>query len=94
MAGGTSAFDMIKRLKENANLRNKKNYFKKNHTYTETSKSPLVDNIVETKELRDQIVTMKEGERKRDIKRSIIILILSIVTLGTLVLLLLTFVKP
>jgi len=94
MAGGTSAFDMIKKLKENANLRNKKNYFKKKHNFAGTSKSILEDNVIETKEHHDEIMKMIKDERTKAIRKSIIILVLSILIVGTLILLLLIFVKP
>jgi len=94
MAGGTHVFDMIKRLKENANLRNKRNYFKKQHTYTGTSKSILADNIAESKEQQEEIRKVTKDERIKDMRRSIIGLVLSILAVGTLVLLLLKFVRP
>ncbi|MBL7870801.1 MAG: hypothetical protein JNM78_04250 [Cyclobacteriaceae bacterium] len=53
MAGGTHVFDMIKRLKENANLRNKKSFFKNKHAHiVGTTTSNLIDTKIETEEQR------------------------------------------
>ena len=50
MAGGVSAFDMIKRLKENENLRKKK-YFKNKNSYTLKLESVNIDYKTASKEL-------------------------------------------
>ena len=93
MAGGTHVFDMIKRLKENANLRNKRNFFKKKPNYPVASKSILADNKIETQEQHDQILKMAEGERKEERRRLILVLIISVLTVATLILLFLKLVK-
>ena len=54
MAGGTSAFDMIKRLKENENLRKKK-YFKNKNSYTLKLDSVNLDYKTASKEQRAEI---------------------------------------
>jgi hypothetical protein len=68
MAGGTHAFDMIKRLKENENLK-KNNYFKTKGAYTRVSKSINVDFRIATnserEEIRRRLVEEREGERRR-----------------------------
>jgi hypothetical protein len=91
MAGGTHVFDMIKRLKENANLRNKRNFFKAKHNYPATSN--LADNKIETQEQHQQILEKAKVESIRERRRLIIVLIISVLTVATLVLLFLKFVK-
>ena len=93
MAGGTHVFDMIKRLKENENLK-KKNYFKKiKDTDKRTSKSINVDYKTATKEEREEIRNRISAERKWEIKKSLMILIFSILVTVTLMLLLLKYVR-
>ena len=87
MAGGTHVFDMIKRLKENENLR-RKNYFKIKDTYAKASRSINVDYKIATKAEREEIRKKVIAERKADARRSIMILIFSILMTGILVLLL------
>ena len=92
MAGGTHVFDMIKRLKENENLK-KKNYFKKTkELYKRTSRSINVDyrtatTIEELHEIRSKIL----AERKHEIRKSLMVLIFSILVTVTLILLLLKY---
>ena len=68
MAGGTHVFDMIKRLKENENLK-KNNYFKTKRAYTRVSKSINIDSRIATnserEEMRRRLVEEREGERRR-----------------------------
>ena len=93
-AGGTHVFDMIKRLRENENLK-KKNYFKKTKdTYKRTSKSINVDYKTATKEEREEIRAKISAARKWEIKKSLMILIFSVVVIVTLILLLLKYVGP
>ena len=94
MSGGIQVFDMIKRHKENENLRKNINYFKTKGTYTRTSKSLNIDYKTATKEELEQIRKKVIDERKKDIIKSTMILIFSILVTGTLVLLLIKFVQP
>ena len=55
MSGGIQVFDMIKRHKENENLRKNINYFKTKGTYTRTSKSLNIDYKTATKQELEQI---------------------------------------
>jgi hypothetical protein len=88
MAGGTHVFDMIKRLKENENLK-KKNYFKIKETYTKASRSINVDyknaSQAERAEIREKVIV----ERKAEAKKSLMILMLSILVTAVIILLLL-----
>ena len=91
MAGGTHVFDMIKRLRENDNLR-KKNYFKKSReTYSRTSKAINLDYKTATEkerlEIRNQIIKI----RKRETSKSIFIFIASVIVTGLLIILVLSF---
>jgi hypothetical protein len=94
MAGGTHVFDMIQRLKDNENLR-KQNHFKKSkNIYTRTSKSMDLDYKTATKEERQEIKNKVIQEQTRETRKRILILILSIIVTGTMVMLLLKFLKP
>lgn len=94
MAGGTHVFDMIKRLKDNENLR-KKNYFKKTKTkYTRTLKSMDLDYKTATKEERQEIKNKIIQEQSRETIKMILILIVSILVTGMIVVSILKFVKP
>ena len=94
MAGGTHVFDMIQRLKDNENLR-KQNHFKKSkNIYTRTSKSMDLDYKTATKEERQEIKNKLIQEQTRETRKRILILILSIIVMGTMVMLLLKFLKP
>ena len=92
MAGGTHVFDMIKRLRENENLR-KKNYFKKSRaTYSRTSNAINLDYKTATEkerlEIRNHIIRL----RKRETSKSIAIFIVSIIVTGLLIILVLSFI--
>jgi hypothetical protein len=67
MAGGTHVFDMIKRLKENENLK-KNDYFKTRHMHRQSSGSPGIDHKSTTKEerqgIRDRIIRQENREGK------------------------------
>jgi heme/copper-type cytochrome/quinol oxidase subunit 4 len=78
MAGGTHVFDMIKRLKENSNLRNKKSFFKNKQAHTGSSKSSIIDTKVETEEQRKEIEAALKKETIKEKERLITILVLSI----------------
>ena len=78
MAGGTHAFDMIKRLKENENLK-KNDYFKTRHMYTQPSGSPGIDHKSSTKEERQKIRDRIIQQENREGKRQLLILILSLI---------------
>jgi len=92
MAGGTSAFDMIKRLKENENLRKKK-YFKNKNSYTLKLDSVNLDYKTASKEQRAEIRkrVLEEGRAER--KKSTRILILSILIVVILIPIFLYFVN-
>lgn len=84
MAGGTSAFDMIKRMKENENLKKKK-YFKNKNSYTLKSGSENIDYKTASKEQKEEIrrKVVESGIAER--KRSIRLLILSVLILIILI---------
>jgi len=65
MSGGLQVFDMIKRHKENENLRKNIIYFKIKGTYTRTAKSINVDYRTATNEEREQIRNRVIDERKK-----------------------------
>ena len=88
MAGGTHAFDMIKRLRENENLR-KKGYFKTKDTYTKHSASLNIDYKTATPEQLLEIRKKVREERKRETRRSVIVLVISILGTGVLIFLVL-----
>ena len=92
MAGGTSAFDMIKRPKENENLRKKK-YFKNKNSYTLKLDSVNLDYKTASKEQRAEIRkrVLEEGRAER--KKSTRILILSILIVVILIPIFLYFVN-
>ena len=77
MAGGTHVFDMLKRLRDNENLR-KKSYFKVKNAFNRTAKSGNIDLRTATKEERDELrKRVIEGQRA-EIQRSVKLLIVSI----------------
>ena len=82
MAGGTHVFDMIKRLRDNDNLR-KKRYFQKQKGMI--SSEPLQDHVQVTGEERKAIERSTREAQRREARRSLIILtgivILVLVTL-------------
>jgi hypothetical protein len=92
MAGGTHAFDMIKTLKNNENLK-RLNYFKAKQTYTKTLKENNIDIKTASKEnmliIRNQIIE----ERRKEIKKSIIALTISLLIVLTILTLLLKYLK-
>jgi hypothetical protein len=93
MAGGTHAFDMIKRLRDNENLR-KKNYFKTKDTYHRTSNSVNIDYKTATQEERKILRTKIIEEQTRETRNKIIVLIISTIVTVTLVILIIKFVLP
>ena len=92
MAGGTHVFDMIKRLRENENLR-RKSYFKTKNTYAKHSASFNVDYKSATPEQRLEIRNRVREERKREIRRSVIVLVISSLGTGVLIFLVLRWVS-
>ena len=91
MAGGTHVFDMIKRLRDNDNLR-KKDYFKKSReSYRRTSKAINIDYRTATEDERQLIRSEVIKDRKRDSRKSILILVASVLVTGLLILLILSF---
>jgi hypothetical protein len=92
MAGGTHAFDMIKTLKNNENLK-RLNYFKAKQTYTKTLKEKNIDIKTASKEdmliIRNQIIE----ERRKEIKKSLIALTISILIVLTILTLILKYLK-
>jgi hypothetical protein len=93
MAGGTHVFDMIKRLRNNENLR-KKNYFKTKNTYHRTAASLNIDvrtaNYEEREKLRNKIIQSQAREKRTKIKA----LLVSILLTAILVIAILKFVLP
>ena len=82
MAGGVSAFDMIKRLKENENLRKKK-YFKNKNSYTLKLESVNIDYKTASKEqlaeIRKRVLEEGKAERKKSIRLLIVSLLIVII---------------
>ncbi len=91
MAGGTHVFDMIKRLRENENLR-KLNYFKKTgKRYPASGGTTSADERVLTnEETRALIYTIKRGQRTETLRR-FLILVVSALVFGLLVLIVLKY---
>jgi hypothetical protein len=93
MAGGTHVFDMIKRLRNNENLR-KKNYFKTKDTYRRTAESLSIDvktaSYEEREKLRNKIIQSQAREKRTKIKA----LLISILLTAILVIVILKFVLP
>lgn len=71
MAGGTSVFDMIKRQRENENLRKKK-YFKNKNSYALKLDSINLDYKTASKEqlaeIRKRVLEEEKAERKESIR--------------------------
>lgn len=82
MAGGTSAFDMIKRFKENENLRKKK-YFKNKNSYTLKLESVNIDYKTASKEqlaeIRKKVLAEGIAERKKSIRLLIVSIVITII---------------
>lgn len=85
MAGGTHVFDMIKRLKENENLR-KMGYFKAKSAVGSRVKTTNVDHKVATHEILEQVRIRTITERRKDSKRIVRVLILSMLVTFVLIL--------
>ena len=84
-------FGMIKRLRENDNLR-KKDYFKKSReSYRRTSKAINIDYRTATEDERQQIRNAVIKDRNREANKSILILVASVIVTGLLILLILSF---
>jgi hypothetical protein len=92
MAGGTHAFDMIKTLKNNENLK-RLNYFKAKQTYTKTLKENNIDIKTASKEdmliIRNQII----DERRKEIRKSIIALTISLIIVATVLTLIIMYLR-
>ena len=93
MAGGTHVFDMIKRLKENENLK-KNNYFKTNGAYTRISKFINVDYRQATDSEKGEIRRRVVEERRNERRKFILTLTLSAFFTGTLIIFFLKYVWP
>jgi hypothetical protein len=94
MSGGTHVFDMIKRIKENENLK-KNNYFKKvRQKYVNVSAIINLDDRKATEEERNEIRIKVNAHQRRIVIKSIIILAVSITLTAALVYFILNFVKP
>lgn len=82
MAGGTHAFDMIKRLKENENLRKRRNYFKAKERYQIAEKYLNVDykaaNHEQRQLLRREVVRRRQRERTSAIVTFVILTIVAL----------------
>jgi hypothetical protein len=81
MAGGTHAFDMIKRLKENENLRKRRNYFKAKERYQIIEKHLLIDYKTASHEQR-QLLRREVIRRQRQERTSVIITFLTLATVA------------
>lgn len=92
MAGGTHAFDMIKRLRDNDNLR-KKNYFKTKDTYQRTASSLSLDYKTSTEEEREILRAKIIEEQARETRRKIVMLIISTALAVALIAILIWFVS-
>jgi hypothetical protein len=92
MAGGTHAFDMIKTLRNNENLR-RLNYFKTKQTIIKTLKEKSIDIRKATKEDMMQIRNQVIKERRNEIKKSIITLTISLLIVATLLTLIIKYLR-
>ena len=90
MAGGTHGFDMIKRLKENENLR-KLNYFKAGKRYPASGGTTSADKRTLTKEDTERLIHSIKHDQKAEKLRRILILGVSILLCGALILFLLVY---
>ena len=72
MAGGTHALDMIKRLKENENLRRRRSYFKAKERYQIVEKHLQIDYKTADHEQR-QLLRREVARRQQNEKMSVII---------------------
>ena len=83
MAGGTHAFDMIKRLKGNEDLRKRRNYFKAKERYQIIEKHLLIDYKTASHEqrqlLRREVVRRRRQERMSAITTFLILTIVALV---------------
>jgi len=93
MAGGTHAFDMIKLIRENENLR-KNNYFKTKNTYHRTATSINIDYKTATREEKEILRNKIVEEQAKETQKQIILLMISIVLTGGLILLAVKFALP
>ncbi len=87
MAGGTHVFDMIKRQKENANLKLNKRYFKKD-VHSVHSNLQIGDDPKETNQYHHEILQMVSQEKSNDLKKSILIFSFSALVVMAFILLL------
>ena len=93
MSGGVHILDMIKRHKENEALRKNINYFKTRKYYTHAAKSIGVSYRTATEGERDQIRRQVMVQRKQDLAKSIITLVISLIIGGMLVVLVIKIVR-
>jgi hypothetical protein len=93
MAGGTHAFDMIKRLRENENLRKHK-YFKAKDTYHRPGKPHEEEFLTATTEEKEKLRARIIREQRRESIKTIKFLIISIVLTAILVVLMIKFALP
>jgi hypothetical protein len=96
MSGGIQIFDMIKRHKENESLRKniKYKYFKAKGTYIRAAGSLNIDYRTATKEELQEIRTKIAEYRRMDRIKSVLAIAMSFLVTGTLIFLLLEFVRP
>jgi CYTH domain-containing protein len=92
MAGGTHAFDMIKTLKNNENLK-RLSYFKARQTIVKTLKEKSIDIRTATKEDMMQIRNQIIEERRKEIKKSIIALTISLLIVAALLTLIIKYLR-
>lgn len=92
MAGGTHVFDMIKRLRENENLR-RLSYFKTRKSYNPTTGGMATDNrTFTTGEWHSGKYSIKKDQRT-EMLRVILALGIAILLCGALILFLLKFIR-
>lgn len=87
MAGGTHGFDMIKRLKENENLR-KLGYFKSGKRYLASGGTTSADVRTLTKEERKRLIRSIKQDQRHDTLRRIFILGVLILLCGVILIVL------
>lgn len=93
MAGGTHAFDMIKRLRENENLR-KLNYFKTGKRYSASGRgTTLPDEHALTTGEADALRRSIRRDQRTQTRRQLFVLLLSVVLLGALILITLQLIR-
>jgi len=91
MAGGTHVFDMIKKLRENNALK-EKGYFKTKDSVARKSDSIDLNYKIATDEEKEKILIGVIEESEKEARRSLKVLLISVLATGILVLLILLLV--